>query len=75
MIGDKIIEDYVYSDNNLFQKRIDYNNNIGNNRDWNSGNEIYNNNNNNNNNNLSISISNKKLRSNFYFSLHCSLLI
>jgi hypothetical protein len=71
MIGDRIIEDHAYSDDNLSQKRIDYNDNIGDDRDWDSGNEIHNNDNN----NLSIFISNKKLLFNFYFSLHYSLLI
>jgi hypothetical protein len=32
MIGDRIIEDHIYSDDDLSQKQIDYNNNIGNNR-------------------------------------------
>jgi hypothetical protein len=72
IIGDRIIKNYVYSDDNLFQKRIDHNNNIGNNRDWNSEDEIYNDDNND---DLSISISNKRLRPNLYFNLYYSLLI
>jgi hypothetical protein len=72
IIGNKIIKDYIYSNDNLFQKRIDHNNNIGNDRDWNFRDEIYNDDNND---DLSIPIFNKKLRFNFYFSLYYSLLI